>query len=151
MSGTGTTDLTESGGALPEMAASLLGYWQHFNALGDRPTRDDFTPFSLQKWLGHLDVYGVEDEGETFRIRLNGTKVTENTREDWTGCTAKDVDRKFGTSLQQEVMDVVRSKKPAFQETRIFQKEFATAYRLMLPIFSREGDGKVVQVFLAIF
>ena len=132
------------------MASSLLEYWHHFNALGNRPTRDDFTPFSLKKWLGYLDVYGVENGGEDFRIRLNGTRVTELTGEDWTGKTARDVDAKFGTELQAEVLEVVKTKKPAVHRTRIFQKDYTSAHRLMLPIFSRKNDGSVVQVLLAI-
>jgi hypothetical protein len=151
LSSTGTFELVRSRDDLPERAASLLDFWHHFNAQGHRPTRDDFTPFSLKKWLGHLDVYGVEKDGEEFRIRLNGTRVTELTGEDWTGKTARDVDRKFDTNLHGEVLEVVRSRQPAIHETKIFQKDFTSAHRLMLPIFSQEGDGAVTQVLLAIF
>jgi len=146
-----TSERVERSDDLPEMAASLLDFWYHFNAQANRPTRDDFTPFSLKKWLGYLDVYGIEDDGEVIRIRLNGTRVTELTGEDWTGRTARDVDRKFDSKLHDDVMEVVRSRQPSIHETQIFQKDYASAHRLMLPIFSREGDGKVTQVLLALF
>jgi len=144
-------EIVENLDELPPIARSLLAFWQEFNDQGHRPTRRDFTPFSLKPWLGYLDVYGVEDGGREFRIRLNGSRVTELTGEDWTGRTASDVDRKFGFGLHNEVLDVFTSKRPACHLTRIYQKNFTSAYRLMLPIFSEDGDGRVVQVFLAIF
>jgi hypothetical protein len=144
-------ELVESADDLPEFAASLLAYWHHFNALGNRPTRRDFTPFSLARWLGYIDVYEAEDGGEEFRIRLNGSRVTELTGEDWTGRTAKDVDRKFGFGLHDEVFAVFKSKQPVSHHTKIYQKDYVTAHRLMLPVFSEADDGEVVQIFMALF
>lgn len=148
-------ELVESSDAPPEAAASLLAAWQRFNAEGNRPTRQDFTPHALKQWLGRIDVYVVEDGGtdgeREFRLRLNGSEIVALTGEDWTGKTARDVDRRFGSSLHEELEQVCQSRCPLAHHIQIFQKEHVPAYRLLLPIFSEDGDGKVVQVFLAIF
>jgi len=136
---------------VPETVRRLLDLWQRFAAEPGRPTRADLTPFTLKPWLGFIDVYGVENGGRTFRIRLNGSCTTAMTGEDWTGRTAHDVDRKYGFGLHDEVHRVFTSQRPACHLTRIYQKDFALAYRLMLPVFSEAGDGSVAQILLAIF
>ena len=141
----------ESRDDMPATVRSLLDLWHSFDTDGGRPTRQDLTPFTLKPWLGFIDVYGVEDGGRTFRIRLNGSHTTAMTGEDWTGRTAHDVDRKYGFGLHDEVHRVFTSKRPACHVTRIYQKDFALAYRLMLPVFSETGDGSVAQILLAIF
>ncbi len=146
-----TFELVESSDEPPVSALRLLDSWRNFNTQGNRPTRDDFTVFSLKPWLGNIDIYDVEDGGASFRMRLNGTEVVAVTGEDWTGKTARDVDRKFGSTLHDELLSVCSSKQPLAHHIRIFQKDYVSAYRLLLPIFSEAGDGEVVQVFLAIF
>jgi hypothetical protein len=135
----------------PESAQRLLEHWQQFNAGGDRPTRSDFTPFTLKPWLGNIDIYDTEGGGEDFRLRLNGSQVVALTGENWKGKTARDVDRRFGTTLHDAFQQVYRSKRPRGDYIRLFQKEFISAYRLLLPIFSNEGDGTISQIFLALF
>ena len=144
-------ELVEYGGAPPEEALGLLEHWRQFNRQGARPTRRDFTPFSLKPWLGNIDIYEVEDGGDEFRMRLNGTRVVAITGEDWKGKTARDIDRRFGRTLHDELRRVHRSKQPLAHHIRIFQKDYILAYRLVLPIFSDERQGEVVQIFLAVF
>ena len=146
-----TFERVESGARPPESALHLLEHWQRFNAAGPRPTRSDFTPFSLKQWLGHIDIYDVERGGEEFRMRLNGSRVVALTGEDWKGKTARDIDRRFGAALHDELHQVCRSKQPLADHIRIFQKDYVAAYRLLLPIFSDDQDGEVVQIFLALF
>ncbi|MEO3430832.1 PAS domain-containing protein [Pelagibius sp. CAU 1746] len=148
-------ELVESKAQPPESAAELLAVWHRFHADGKGPTRKDFTPFVLKPWLGNLDVYEVEeagaDGGLDFRMRLNGTEVVALTGEDWTGKTARDIDRHFDLTFHEELLSVYRGKQPVAQRIRIFQKDHLTAYRLMLPVFSETRDGTVAQIFLAIF
>jgi hypothetical protein len=146
-----TFEPLENAQDMPEPAAALLELWQGFREQGARPTRQDFTPFALKRWIGHLDIYRVEDGGRDFRIRLNGTRVTELTGEDWTGRSVRDVDRRFNSTFYDEVHAVFASRRPAVHRTRIYQKNFTTAHRLMLPIFSAAGDGEVVEILMALF
>lgn len=148
-------ELVESKAQPPESAATLLALWQRFNAGGKGPTREDFTPFVLKPWLGNIDVYEVENGGPgrrmDFRMRLNGTEVVALTGENWTGRTARDIDRALGGTLHEELLSVYHNKQPLAHHIRIYQKDHVTAYRLLLPIFSEQHDGRVVQIFLAIF
>jgi hypothetical protein len=148
-------ELVESKAQPPESAATLLAAWQRFHADGKGPTRADFTPFVLKPWLGNIDVYEVENRGPggevNFRMRLNGTEVVALTGEDWTGHTARDIDRTLNVNLHAELLSVCHSKQPLAHHIRIFQKDYVSAYRLLLPIFSEQREGEVVQIFLAIF
>jgi hypothetical protein len=148
-------ELIESKAQPPESAATLLATWRRFHADGKGPTRGDFTPFVLKPWLGNIDVYEVENGGPgreiDFRMRLNGTEVVALTGEDWTGKTARDIDRTLGASLHAELLSVYHNKQPLAHHIRIFQKDYVIAYRLLLPIFAEQRDGTVAQIFLAIF
>lgn len=148
-------ELVESRAQPPESAATLLATWQRFNVDSKGPTRENFTPFVLKPWLGNIDVYEVENSGPDremdFRLRLNGTEVVALTGEDWTGHTARDIDRELGFGLHEDLLSVYHSKQPLAQHIRIFRKDYITAYRLLLPIFSERRDGTVAQIFLAIF
>jgi hypothetical protein len=144
-------ELVERSGTPPEEALRLLELWRQFNQQGPRPTRGDFTPFSLKPWLGSIDIYDVEDDGGEYRMRLNGTRVVAITGEDWKGRTARNIDQRFGSTLHDELRRVYQSKQPLAHHIRIFQKDYILAYRLVLPIFSDERHGEVVQIFLTVF
>lgn len=148
-------ELLKSTARPPQKAQDLLDVWRRFNADGKGPTRRDFTPFVLKPWLGDIDIYEVEpgpaEDAVEFRMRLNGTEVVAMTGENWTGHTARDIDRKFGFALHDELAAICRTRAPQADRIRIFQKDYVTAYRLLLPVFSEKGDGEVVQVFLALF
>jgi hypothetical protein len=150
-----TFEIVENADDPPAEAASLLDCWRRFNAQGKGPTRSDFTPFTLKRWLGNIDIYEVEegdrDGDKDFRMRLNGTEVVALTGEDWAGKTARDIDRALGASLHTDLMRVLTSKQPRADTIRIFQKDYVSAHRLLLPVFSDDGDGAVVQIFLALF
>lgn len=146
-----TFELVKSDAQPPEAARLLLEHWSRLNEQGPRPTRCDFTPFSLKPWLGKIDVYEVVDGGAAFRVRLNGTQVVALTGEDWTGKTASDVDSRFGSTLHEELQGVYRSKRPLAHHIRIYQKDHLSAYRLVLPIFADDREGEIVQIFLVIF
>ena len=141
----------ERGDRPPAAALALLDLWRRYNREAGRPTRSDFTPFVLKPWLGSIDIYDVEGGGAEFRMRLNGTRVVAITGEDWKGKTARDVDRKYGGTLHEELARVCQSREPLAHHIRIFQKDYILAYRLVLPIFSDERQGEVVQIFLAVF
>ena len=146
-----TFEPVKSSAEPPEDAQRLLTHWRAFNAQKFHPTRSDFTPFSLKEWLGNIDIYDVENEGETFRMRLNGSEVVALTGEDWKGRTARDIDHQFGSTLHDELHRVFRTRQPLAHHIRIFQKQYMLAYRVVLPVFSDDKVGVVTQIFLAIF
>lgn len=141
----------EGADLLPEEAAALFSYWQQCYLSGAGPTRTEFDPLRLWRWLGKLDVYVVENKGEAFRLRLSGTDTVELTGEDWTGKTARDVDEAYGRGFHDDLAAVMRTRTPALHRMQVFQKDYITAYRLLLPVFAAPGDGEVTQIFLAMF
>lgn len=141
----------ESAELLPKDALALFSYWRQCHLSGAGPTRAEFDPPSLRRWLGKIDIYAVENGGQDFRLRLNGTETVEVTGEDWTGRTARDIDAVYDQGLQDDLAAVMHGGKPALHRMTVFQKEFIPAYRLVLPIFAAPGQGEVAQIVLAMF
>ena len=141
----------ENAEILPDDAAALLKYWRQCEVAGTGPTRAEFGPLELRRWLGKIDIYEVDGEGAEFRLRLSGTETVAMTGEDWTGKTARDVDRAYGHGFHDDLLIVYRSRRPALHRIKVFQKDFMTVYRLLLPIFAGPEDRRVRQIFLAMF
>jgi hypothetical protein len=131
-------------------ACSLLEKWRACCVDGTPPDRETLDVFDLQPWLGHICVYETVDGGADFRIRLEGTRVGQITGEDWTGRHASDVDARFATDLVGCMQKTVRTGRASLHTTRIYQRKFRDAVRLLLPMRSRR-DGPVDQIFLALY
>lgn len=129
-------------------ATGLLAAWTAGCRDGLPPDRDCLDVFALRAWLGHISVY--EAIGGDFRVRLEGTRISQMTGEDWTGRLASQVDARFGTRLVEIMRNVVNSRRPRFHTTRIYQREFRSAIRMLLPMRSR-SDGPVDQIFLVLY
>lgn len=131
-------------------ARSLLEKWSSCCDGAEPPDRETLDVFELRPWLGHISVYEAIDGGSDFRIRLEGSRVSQMTGEDWTGRRASEVDDKFGTELVAIMRSVIASGRPSLHTTRIYQREFRAAVRLLLPVRSRPG-GPVDQIFLVLY
>ncbi|HEY9566913.1 MAG TPA: hypothetical protein VIR38_02385, partial [Thalassobaculum sp.] len=101
-------------------------------------------------WLGHISIYEAIDGRTDFRIRLEGTRIAAMTGEDWTGRLASAVDQAFGTRLRGILLETLRSRRPAFHVTRIYQRESQDATRMLLPVRSRH-DAPVDQILLVLY
>ena len=130
-------------------AASLHRKWLEMWSDGLPPARERLDVFTLRPWLGHISVYEAIDGGKDFRIRLEGTRISHMTGEDWTGRTAREVDETFGTQFLPVLRESLRSARAKFHVIRIYQRKFRTAFRMLLPVRSR-ADGPVDQVLLVI-
>lgn len=106
--------------------------------------------FELRPWLGHISIYEAVDDGADFRIRLEGSRVSQMTGEDWTGRRVSQVDEKFGAGLVTIMQEVIRTGCPSLHITRIYQREFRSAVRMLLPVRSRP-NGPVDQIFMALY
>ncbi len=131
-------------------ARTLFGKWQSLCARGVPPCRDQLDPFELRPWLGHISVYESVNGASDFRIRLEGTRISQMTGEDWTGRYASEVDTAFGAGLVPLMRTAVRTGQHSFHATGIYQRKFRTAVRMLLPVRSRP-DGPVDQIFLVIY
>ena len=65
--------------ALPATASpsmySLLQFWSDAAGTDGVPSRDRLDVFTLRPWLGHISIYESIDDGDDFRIRLEGTAI----------------------------------------------------------------------------
>lgn len=136
---------------LPWLADDLLTLWHQFHDAGQGPTRVEFTPFQLKPWLGWLDIYEVLDDGRDFRMRLGGTETTNLTGENWVGKTASQVDEKYGNGLRKAMLICTQDRIPQVDTMPLFQKDFVSAVRLLLPVFNSDDPAQVHQIFLALF
>jgi hypothetical protein len=129
---------------------ALHATWLSLCENGLPPDRERLDVFALRRWLGHISIYEAIDGGADFRIRLEGTRISQMTGEDWTGRRASEVDATFGTKLLPSMQHSLRTGSASVHATRIFQREFKTAIRLLLPVRSRPGAA-VDQIFLVIY
>lgn len=136
--------------AADERAGALLETWWARCVDGVPPDRRSLDVFQLRPWLGHISIYESVEGGADFRIRLEGSRISLMTGENWTGRHASDVDARFGTQLVAIMREVIRSGRPSLHTTRIYQRQFRSAVRMLLPMRSRP-DALVDQVFLVIY
>src|SRR5262245_6949315 len=65
--------------ALPASASpslySLLQFWSDAAGDAEVPARNRLDAFTLRPWLGHISIYETVDDGDDFRIRLEGTSI----------------------------------------------------------------------------
>lgn len=131
-------------------AEGLLEYWHECCPTDGIPDRNAFTPHALQKWLGFISVYKYVEELDDFVNALEGTLITQITGQDWTGKLASDVDSEFGSTFHNELCAVRRTRTPLLDHVKIYQKEYKSATRLLMPIGDK-GSQEVDQVFLGLF
>lgn len=131
-------------------AEGLLAYWHDSLGKHDIPDRAAFNPHALRRWLGFISIYKYVEARDDFVNALEGTLITQITGQDWTGKTASDVDRAFGSTFHLELSDVRTSRTPMMDNVQIYQKDYKTATRLLMPI-AAEGSQEANQIFLALF
>lgn len=131
-------------------AGSLHEKWASLCRDGLPPDREALDVFALEPWLGHISIYEAVGDGADFRIRLEGTRIAAMTGEDWTGRLASQVDAAFGTALLGMLQEVLRTARPSFHATRIYQRDYQNALRMLLPVRSRR-DGPTDQILLVLY
>lgn len=131
-------------------AGALHDRWSALQVDGGPPDREALDVFALRPWLGHISVYEAIDGGADFRIRLEGTRIAAMTGEDWTGRRASDVDSVFGTDLCGELRRALETAQARFHTTRIYQRDYQNAVRMLLPVRSRR-DGPIDQILLVLY
>ena len=134
---------------LPADGKRLLEYW--YSCCDDYvvPTRKIWTPHNLKRWLGRISVYWVRNDGEDFLIALDGTDIVRITGRDWTGKSARDVDRAYDANLHDDLLECRNSMNPLIHYMPVWQNEYKHVYRILFPI-SKNGT-EIDQIFLCLF
>jgi hypothetical protein len=132
----------------PASAKALVDLWGKFKTENRNPVRSDLTAKTLQRWLGEIDVYEVENDGTDFRIRSSGEEITKTTHEDWWGRTARDVDAIYNTQLHADMTEVYQSGTPSVHHIKVFQSHRKSTHRVLLPIYDDVVNSKITMIFL---
>ncbi|MHC8493951.1 PAS domain-containing protein [Thalassospira sp. SM2505] len=136
----------------PRQAHDLLSFWLRFAKAGNIPTRDDFTPENLAPWINDISIYEYHAGKDDFQILLEGENIVALTGEDWRGAFAREVDCHFSTALHASLSLARLTGQPQIHQLQIFQKEWRSGIRLLLPVLlKKKGQKDIMQVFLAIF
>ena len=145
--------LTESQGTVNvefhRKIVDLIEFWTANRGPDGVPDRSSFTPTNLRPWIGSITIYEKIFDDNDFRIRLEGTKVTQITGEDWTGRRVSEIDARYGTHFLGNVETVLSRRQPSVSQCRVFQRVFKLAERALLPIASK--PGQVDQVFFCLY
>ncbi|MBC06993.1 PAS domain-containing protein [Thalassospira sp.] len=136
----------------PAKAHGLLAFWKSHAIAGNLPTRDDFSPDHLAPWIEDISIYEYVPDKDDFQILLEGENIVALTGEDWRGAFAREIDCHYSTSLHAAMTTARVTGAPQIHHLQIFQKEWQSGLRLLLPVtLQKSGKEDVLQVFLAIF
>lgn len=97
------------------------------------PSPDDFDPLDISWALGWVSILDIE--GETFRWRLDGSRLAEFFRVDMTGLTLEDYpDAAAIPAMRETLRAASEARAPAYAKRRYIDTRGAWAYRtLILP------------------
>jgi hypothetical protein len=136
----------------PVAAHRILAFWHAHAGPGNVPSRNDFSPDNLADWLEDVSLYEYHPDKDDFQILFEGENIVELTGEDWRGAFAREVDCHFSTALHTALTDARKTGKPQIHQLQIFQKEWRSGVRILLPVvLQKKGQPDVDQVFLSIF
>lgn len=137
------------GGGFHTKIRDLITYWHAQRGPDGVPGRTSFEPLSLRPWIGNISIYESVDGGDDFIVRLEGTRISEITGEDWSGRRITEIDARYGTTFLNDVKSVLINRKPSISECQVFQRVLKPAERILLPVAS--GPGRIDQVFLCLY
>ena len=136
----------------PPAAQALLDFWNAHASEGNLPTRSDFQPDNLIPWIDDISIYEYVPEKDDFQIRLEDENIIALTGENWRGAFAREVDCRFSSGLHAAMTAVRTTLRPQIHHLRIFQREWQSGIRLLLPVLLQKPDKEdIIQIFLAIF
>jgi hypothetical protein len=137
------------GGGFHTKTRELITYWNTHLGPDGVPDRTSFEPISLRPWIGNISIYESVDGGDDFIVRLEGTRISQITGENWSGRRITEIDARYGTTFLNDVKSVLINRQPGISECQVFQRVMKPAERVLLPVASR--PGQVDQVFLCLY
>ena len=119
---------------LHPLLSDLLGLWRQRCNNACLPSRADFDPLDLRRWLGRLQVLDVIDGGQDFRYRLHGTLLVELFGRDLTGRHLSELGH-AADALRREYDACARERMPvAICSQPIPEKDHWIIDQLILPL-----------------
>ena len=126
----------------------LLEKWEGLK--GDRiaPKKEDIKPSNFVEWLGYLSISEIVGSPPRFRLRLDGSIISENLNFDATGKFYEEFTKPdMYPIVIKPFLKAIETARPNYQ-TGIYQDTPARKrcfHRMVLPL---SNDGKIIDMLL---
>lgn len=106
----------------------------------------------LAPWIDDISIYEYIPHKRDFVIRIDAPNIVAVSGESYLGCSPRQIDLDFGTTMHATLLGVIDDRRPAFHRVGLERKVWEEWLRLMLPVrtIDRAGDP-VLQVFVSHF
>lgn len=134
--------------------AFLKSYWEGKRGGRPMPARSDMRPSEMKEHLGWILLVDVLNDGEDFRFRTVGTRVTEYFLTDATGKTVSEAFAPYGEAAPKAVLATHRKVARegivlrAHGSAAVFGRAFLDFDAIYLPL---SEDGRNVNMILSGF
>jgi hypothetical protein len=119
---------------------------------GQVPSRKRLHTDVLSQWIDDISIYEYLPEKRDFIIRIDAPNIIAASGECYLGCSPRQIDLDFGTTVYPTLLEVIASGKPAFHRVRLERTTWEEWLRIMLPVQTSDRSGKVIQqVFVSHF
>ncbi|MBI2255074.1 MAG: PAS domain-containing protein [Proteobacteria bacterium] len=127
----------------------IIDFWKSCQPrIHGLPVRQSVDPFALRPWLGHCAIYEAI-AGDDFKVRLEGSFISEMGGENWTGHRASEIDSRYQATLLRDLRDVSEARTFRTAQISIVQANFIRIERALLPVTL--GGGAVDQIIGCIY
>lgn len=119
---------------------------------GSVPDRKRLNADVLSQWIDDISIYEYLPKKRDFIIRIDAPNIIAASGECYQGCSPRQIDLDFGTTVYAALLDVIDNGKPAFCRVGYERYGWEEWLRVMLPVQSTDRTGKPVkQVFVSHF
>ncbi|MDG4719414.1 hypothetical protein [Thalassospira aquimaris] len=116
------------------------------------PDRKVLSSDVLAPWIDDICIYEYLPHKRDFVIRIDAPNIIAASGEVYRGCSPRQIDLDFGTTLLATLLDVIDRGQPVFHKIGYERKIWEEWLRLLLPVTATDRQGKVIsQVFVTHF
>jgi len=126
--------------------------WHNAMSGGNIPMRKVLNGDVLAAWVDDISIYEYLPKKRDFIIRIDAPNIIAASGECYLGCSPRQIDLDFGTTMHATLLGVVDEQKPAFYRVGLERKVWEEWLRLMLPVRTTDRNGHLIkQVFVSHF
>jgi hypothetical protein len=126
--------------------------WRAAAVNGQIPDRKDLTGAVLEPWIDDISIYEYVAARRDFVVRIDAPNIVEASGENYQGCSARQIDLDFGTTVHPTLLEIVETGQPTFHRVGLERRVWEEWLRLMLPVRTVDREGQLLhQVFVSHF
>tara|TARA_B100000674_G_scaffold15482_2_gene11220 strand:- start:10818 stop:11300 length:483 start_codon:yes stop_codon:yes gene_type:complete len=119
---------------------------------GQVPDRKRLNADVLSQWVDDISIYEYLPDRRDFVIRIDASNIIAVSGECYQGCSPRQIDLDFGTTVYPALLEVVDTGKPAFCRVGYERASWEEWLRVMLPVRTTDRAGRPIkQVFVSHF